>query len=87
MRRRGGDSPALVGTPREIFDYLATAVVDGLPDELQAFAMHTSELFVLTPDRTRIRSAVPTRQPQESDRCFHVRRRIRCLFFVRRNSK
>jgi len=42
--------PALLGTPREIFDYLATAVIDALPDELQAFAMHTSVLFVLTPD-------------------------------------
>jgi tetratricopeptide (TPR) repeat protein len=47
---QSGGLPALMGTPREIFDYLATAVVDGLPDELQAFAMHTSVLFVLTPD-------------------------------------
>ena len=47
---QSGGLPALMGTPREIFDYLATAVVDGLPDELQAFAMQTSVLFVLTPD-------------------------------------
>jgi len=29
---QSGGLPALAGTPREIFDYLATAVVDGLPD-------------------------------------------------------
>jgi LuxR family maltose regulon positive regulatory protein len=45
--RRG--LPALVGTPREIFDYLATTVLDGLPVHLQDFALHTSVLFELTP--------------------------------------
>ena len=41
--------PALAGTPREIFDYLATTVLEGLPTHLQTFALHTSVLFELTP--------------------------------------
>jgi ATP/maltotriose-dependent transcriptional regulator MalT len=45
--RRG--LPALAGTPREIFDYLATTVLDGLPTHLGEFALHTSVLFELTP--------------------------------------
>src|SRR4029453_16032057 len=45
--RRG--LPALVGTSREIFDYLATTVLDGLPAHLQEFALQTSVLFELTP--------------------------------------
>src|SRR6185436_6189438 len=45
--RRG--LPALVGTPRDIFDYLATTVLDGLPAHLQEFALQTSVLFELTP--------------------------------------
>lgn len=45
--RRG--LPALVGTPREIFDYLAATVLDALPAQLQTFALHTSVLFELTP--------------------------------------
>ena len=45
--RRG--LPALAGTPREIFDYLATTVLEGLPAHLQTFALRTSVLFELTP--------------------------------------
>jgi ATP/maltotriose-dependent transcriptional regulator MalT len=41
--------PALAGTPREIFDYLATTVLDGLPTRMQEFALRTSVLFELTP--------------------------------------
>ena len=45
--RRG--LPAIVGTPREIFDYLATTVLAGLPVHLRDFALRTSVLFELTP--------------------------------------
>ena len=41
--------PALEGTPREIFEYLATSVLEGLPADLQDFALRTSVLFEFSP--------------------------------------
>lgn len=40
---------AVEGTPREIFDYLATTVLDALPDETQEFVLCTSLLSELWP--------------------------------------
>ena len=50
---------ALAGTPREIFDYLATTVLEGLPSQLQEFALHTSVLFELTPALCALVAATP----------------------------
>jgi ATP/maltotriose-dependent transcriptional regulator MalT len=41
--------PALEGTPREVFEYLAAVVLEDLPADLQEFALHTSVLFEITP--------------------------------------
>jgi len=42
-------SPALEGTPREVFEYLAAVVLEDLPADLQEFALQTSVLFEITP--------------------------------------
>lgn len=41
---------ALEGTPREIFDYLAVSVLEGLPGDVQEFLLRTSILAELWPD-------------------------------------
>src|SRR5215831_13587087 len=45
--RRG--LPALEGTPHEVFEYLASVVLEDLPADLQEFALRTSVLFEFTP--------------------------------------
>ena len=47
VRSRG--LPALEGPPREVFDYLATVVLEDLPSDLREFALHTAVLFEVTP--------------------------------------
>jgi ATP/maltotriose-dependent transcriptional regulator MalT/DNA-binding SARP family transcriptional activator len=45
--RRG--LPALEGTPHEVFEYLASVVLEGLPANLREFVLRTSVLFEFTP--------------------------------------
>jgi ATP/maltotriose-dependent transcriptional regulator MalT/DNA-binding SARP family transcriptional activator len=49
LAARGRGTPDLPGTPREIYDYLATTVLEGLSDEIQEFLLRTSILFELRP--------------------------------------
>ena len=47
VERRG--LPALEGTPHEVFEYLATVVLEDLPADLREFVLRTSVLFEFTP--------------------------------------
>lgn len=46
---RGRGPLGLEGTPREVFDYLAATVLEGLPTEIKQFLLYTSILWELTP--------------------------------------
>ena len=59
--------PALEGTPREVFEYLATVVLEELPAQLREFALRTSVLFEITPALCRSMSEFRTR-PSPSPR-------------------
>jgi ATP/maltotriose-dependent transcriptional regulator MalT/DNA-binding SARP family transcriptional activator len=77
LASRTHGTPALAGTPREVFDYLAATVVDALDPRLRDFLLRTSILAEFWPDL--VRAVIP-----DADVTATVQELVRRNLFVYR---